>query len=279
MRSFYLLMIIGLVLTLSACSSKSDVTSPEIISAPGNTIAQDWGNYGLNFDPATQKVEIIYEREASGHFEITSYLNPPACGGAGCITASFVAWDPVNLILTYSVTITNPTAWTPSDVRMIFYWLGGRKIVNADSYTRSFVGTTEPFIAFGKANPNRTFPGGAAITETVQIYWPPASPFTVWFKVSAYLWLNCQDPYEINGMFQTGDLFVSGGNATIGCNVLDWQNNVNAVAIDTTLITGGFTFLGFVGGTLADEHFQHNRNRSRFLQMPGYRSITKSAEL
>ena len=249
MRSLYVLMILVLFLTLSACSSSPDVTTPDSPAMPDEGIAQDWGTYGLQFDPATEEVEIIYDREAAIHYNIAGYLNPPACGGPGCITAAFVAWDPVAQIVTFNVSITNPTPWTPSDVRMIFYWLGGREIVNADSFTRAFVGSIEPFIAFGKANPNRTFPGAGTITETVQIYWPPLSPFTIWFHVSAWVWIGCRDPYEINGMFQTGDLYPSGGAATIGCHVLDWQSDVTSVSIDTTVINGGVSFLANVGVT------------------------------
>ncbi|MFH1515783.1 MAG: hypothetical protein ABIG42_10040 [bacterium] len=243
MRFFKLFIPLVTLILISACSSNGAVI-PDKTSVPlSEQIVQDWGTYGLSFDPDSQEIDILYDRESSVHYDITAFLNPPACGGLGCITASLINWNPATLVATFNVTITNPSAWTPSDVRMIFYNLGGREIVNVDSYTKAFVGTIEPFIAFGKANPNRTFPAGAAITETVKIYWPPMSPFVVWFKVSAWLWLNCQDPYEINNQFQAGTLTPNGGSATIGCQVLDWQNNVTGVTIDTTPITGGVTAL------------------------------------
>ncbi|MFH1515556.1 MAG: hypothetical protein ABIG42_08870 [bacterium] len=248
MRTFIFFIIFLPVLAFSACSSNSAVTPSDSPNPSDEMIAKNLGNFGLQFDPETGDIEILYDRGSSVHYEVTTYLNPPACGGSGCISATLNSWNPVTLVASFSVSITNPTAWTPSDTRMIFYNLGGRKIVNADSFTRAFVGTIEPFIAFGKANPNRTLPGGGTATETVDIYWPPMSPFTIWFRVSTWLWLNCQDPYEINSQFQTGTLKPSSGSAVIGCTVLDWQNNVTGVKIDTTPITGGVTPLAFLAG-------------------------------
>ncbi len=243
MRKFYLLLILLPALLIGSCSSSNTVTPEDSFVAISDEVMQDWGNYSLMFDPETQDVEVVYERDSANHFEISSFLNPPACSGAGCITATLVAWNPVTFIAKFNVTITNPSAWTPSDIRLIFYNLGGKDIANADSYTNAYVGSVEPFIAFAKAIPNRQFAGGGAVTETVDIYWPPASSFFTFFKVSAWLWLNCRDPYEINSMFQSGTLTTSGGSATIGCNVFDWQNNVTGVTIDTTPITGGVTNL------------------------------------
>ena len=150
MRGIIIFLFLLPVFMLSACSSSNVVTPTDYPTPPNEQIAQDWGDYGLTFDPTTGEVEITYDREASAHFEITNYLKPPACGGAGCITATLNSWDTVTHIASFDVTITNPSAWTPSDIRMIFYNLGIKKIVNADSFTKSFVGTIEPFIAFGK---------------------------------------------------------------------------------------------------------------------------------
>jgi len=55
-----------------------------------------------------------------------------ACGGAGCITATLVVWNPVTFIARFNMTIIHPSAWTPSDIRMIFYNLGGKEIANFD---------------------------------------------------------------------------------------------------------------------------------------------------
>ncbi|MBU1023860.1 hypothetical protein KKB99_06225, partial [bacterium] len=131
-------------LFMSACSSNSAVTPQDNPIPSRDNIAQDWGNYTLSFDPQTSDVKIEYDRDVSIHYEVTSFLAPPACGGGGCITATLNSWNPVTYIASFSVAITNPSAWTPSDVRMIFYGLGTKEIANADSYTRSFVGTIEP---------------------------------------------------------------------------------------------------------------------------------------
>jgi len=74
------------------------------------------------------------------------------------------------------------------------------------------------------------------------------SPFGLSFKVSAWLWLNCRDPYQIDWMYQTGNLYPSGGSATIGCYVRDWQNDVSTVSVDTTPFNGGVTFLAHAIG-------------------------------
>ena len=247
----YLIFLVFLpLLIMSACSSNNGATPVDSPAPSDEDVMQDWGNYTLTFDPETLDVQIEYDRENAFHFEITSYLNPPACGGSGCILATLTSWNPVTFIASFDVQITNPSPYTPSDVRMIFHSLGLKEIANADSYTREFVGSIEPFIAFGKANPNRIFPGGTSITETIDLYWPPMTPFGVNFKVGAWLWINCKDPYEINWMYQTGDLYPGGGAATIGCRVLDWQADVTSVVVDTMPITGGTTSLTWAGGTL-----------------------------
>jgi len=209
---------------------------------------QDWGSFALKFNPDSGEIGIDYGRETASHMDVSAYLTPPACGGSGCVSATLMAWDAVNSIASFNVTIKNPTPWAASDVRMIFYNLGGKDITNPDSYIKSFVPTISPFIAFAKANLNRVFPGNAAVTEKINIYWPAGSSFYIYFKVSAWLWLNCKDPYEINNMFQNGKLTPFGGNATIGCDVLDWQNDVTGAMIDTTPITGGVTNLAHGAG-------------------------------
>ena len=248
----FLIVAIALVMLFAVGCSSGKIVTPEgdAFQTSGEKAHADWGSYELYFNPGTGDTSIIYDRESSGHIDVTAWLEPPACGGPGCVAATLVGWNPATNVATFNVTITNPTPWAASDIRMIFYKLGGKDIVNADSYTKSFMTSIQPFIAYAKALPNRLFPGAGAVTETIQIYWPPMSSFSIYFKVSAWLWLNCQDPYEINGMFQNGKLTPGGGNATIGCNVLDWQNNVNSVSIDTTPITGGVTNLANVAGNL-----------------------------
>lgn len=248
MRVFYLFLFLLPVFMLSACSSSNVVTPTDSPAPSDEQIAQNWGDYELSFDPSSGDVDIIYKRQSSIHYDVSSFLSPPACGGSGCITATLINWDALTNIASFDVTIENPSAWTPSDVRMIFYNLGIKEIANPDSYTSSFVGTIEPFIAFGKAIINRQFPTGDSFTETVDIYWPPMSPFTLDFKVSAWLWLNCQDPYEINGMYQSGDLYPSGGFADIGCYVDDWQMNVTSVSVDATPINGGVNYMANPSG-------------------------------
>ena len=248
MRTFYLFLILLPVFMLSACSSSNVVTPTDTPVPADEQIAQNWGDYGLTFDPSTGDVDIEYKRESSIHYEISTFLKPPACGGSGCITATLNSWDVITHIASFDVTIENPSAWTPSDVRMIFYNLGIKEIANADSYTRAYVGTIEPFIAFGKSVLNRQFAAGTSITETVDIYWPPMSPFTLDFKVTAWLWLNCKDPYEINGMYQSGDLYPTGGFANVGCYVDDWQMNVTTVSVDATPINGGVNYMANPSG-------------------------------
>ena len=218
MRSVIITLMFLMACLLSACSSSNIVTTPEP-SQPGSASdegAQCWGDFALKFDPGTQDMEVLYNRSADVHFEITTFLNPPSCGGGGCVTATLNSWNPATFIASFNVTITNPTNLSPSDVRMVFYNLGGKKIANADSFTRCMVGSIEPFIAYSKMAANRVFPPNGAVTETIDIYWPPASSFFIFFRVSAWLWLNCQDPYEINGMYQNGAITPGGGTADIG---------------------------------------------------------------
>jgi hypothetical protein len=214
----------------------------------GNNIL---GVYGFEFDEKSMTVTTLEMREAGAHFDVTAWVMPPACGGVGCLTYSITAWDPINRILDLNATLQNPTNLTAYDARLIFRFMIMRSIVNVDSYTPNFVpvGEINPFIAFAKASPTRTFgPSPTAITETVKIHWPVGAGGFIINVVEGCWPGHCAEPYEINTIGTTGPIY-PGGSTTISCNVLDWQSDVAWVRVDTTPITGGWTNLTNTSGT------------------------------
>ena len=203
---------------------------------------ESWGAYNMTIDPMAGKIEITPDRETMYHFNVTNYMS--LCTG-GCFSFRIVGI--VGTVLEIEMTIKNPVKITAYDVRIIFTKLNGKTVVNPDSYTDLFdppstPETINPFIAFRKEDPNRMFPQSPGFDkETVFIDFPPgASAATSWI-IDASAPSNCGDPYEVNDMQYSGNLTPSGGLGTISCVVLDHQDDVSAVIVDTTPLNGGFS--------------------------------------
>jgi len=223
----------------------NEVDHPEEAIQGGNII----GVYGFEFDEEAVALYPVPLRDLEMHVNVTSWLMPPGCGGVGCLKYNLVSWDPVNRILGLNADIENPTNLTAYDVRLVFQHFILRQVLNVDSYTNNFdpAANINPFIAFSKASTSRQFGALATITEVVKIHWPLGSGGFMLNIVEAMWPGHCYEPYEINNISTTGPI-VGAATTDVFCDVLDWQNDVAVVTIDTTPITGGTTNMTYVSG-------------------------------
>jgi len=129
-----------------------------------------------------------------------------------------------------------------SDVRLIFTDITEitypQKLNNLDGLTTAIGGQARSFLAFKKSDPDRFFNPYDVDTVTAHIRFPPGSPLFINFKLTAWLWQHCGDPYEISNIKQDGFLFEHYGSSTISCQVKNWQNDVSAVTLYCASITG-----------------------------------------
>ncbi len=247
-RKTYLLIIpvfIILVLNMGCSGSNSPVApsddSPVSASAETNNEILYSGRMIIPQD-FTGEIKSIEDKETMLNMNITGYL-ASWCPG-GCFT--FQIFDVVGTVLHIELEIENPTALQAYDVRLIYIGLYGKQVLNPDSYTDLFVKPgIRPFTAFAKENPDRNFPVSpdAFDTELLLLDIPPGAPGYVDYMITASFPNQTYEPYEINSMYAGMGLTPSGGSAEIGCYVLDHQDDVNSVIIDTTVLTGAVTNL------------------------------------
>ena len=109
----------------SGCSgansgSASPVDNPAIPSPDkeAQTGRMLWGVWQFTFDESTNELAAIPLREASAHFNVTPFLQPPNC--TDCLKTKVNSFDTVTRILDVDVTLRNPTMMTGFDVRGMY---------------------------------------------------------------------------------------------------------------------------------------------------------------
>ena len=229
-------------LSLTGCSSQNRMPNAPDMQSGEQSNHDSWGAYEMFIDTDAKTIEIIPDRETMFHFNVTSYMS--MCPG-GCFTFRIV--NIVGTVLEIEMTLKNPVKLNAYDVRIIFTRLYGKTVMNPDSYTDLFdppstPETINPFIAFRREDPDRRFPESpSSDTETLFIDFPPGTPSSASWIIDASFPANCGEPYEINNMNFSGRLTPSGGTGIISCVVLDHQDNITSVTVDTTPITGGIS--------------------------------------
>ena len=231
------------------------------VELPGNPISQQvvssdrllWGMWDLCFNPDRLTVSGNPRRTVQTHFNITPLFQPPYCDD--CVTIVLNSFNPVTRMLDVDLTLKNPYPVSGYDVRTIVYTNDdGPLLYNADDWTELFdiPGGYEinPFRAYAKGESGRVFSDGASHSENFLIYVPdPPNWPTAIFAVDASLPGNCEEPYSIDSVTQTGTLFnFKGSTVNLQAEVYDWQINVGEVALKAPEITGEefspFTHLG-----------------------------------
>jgi hypothetical protein len=239
------------LLAIAGCGSTSENPTAPQIQDTTSSAHQSWGAYDMIIDLENESIEIVPNREIMYHFNINGYLG--LCDG-GCF--KFWITDINGTVLTIDMQMENPVALDGYDVRIIFTHLNGKTVLNPDSYTNlwdpsSTPENANPFIAFMKSDPLRHFNASPSSDKQILLldFPPGASAATTWI-IDASHPSNCLDVYEINSMEFTGDLTPTGGSGIISCKVLDHQDDIEYVAADTVVLTGGIIMLDYVGAEM-----------------------------
>ena len=236
-------------ISISGCSSNpNNSLTPKLptqktsLDLPDLKIFESDDNYRIlsniwtmHFDVKNQKIEIIENRQNSGHWNVKRFMPAPI--------VNINHYNPTNGILDIDVTLTNTTELDAYDVRLIVYTDNyGIRLVNPDNWTSLFDipggASINPFKAYAKAEQKRVFKGlGTQHKENLQIYFPSGSK-SVEFAIDASWPSSCLEPYAIKD-FTHDKLYDSlNASAHILLKVNDWQNDVNDVRFYCPSITG-----------------------------------------
>ncbi len=201
--------------------------------------------YECVYDPKTGEIDIAQDRSEQLHANVSSQVLPPNC--ADCLKMKVVNVDFPNKIYDVNVTLKNPTEITAYDVRGIPF-IGNpadpRELLNADSYTTlhddSNPADRNPFKMFNTDIAGHAFPGGTSGTVQFKLHFPAPSNFNIKFAIDISFPSNCKEPYQIEDPQVMGELDTSGNaQATVSCDVHDWQDNVEKVSLDISPLQDG----------------------------------------
>jgi len=242
----FVILAVLMAIISTGCSGGKNIASPELeasYGSPPGSLADNgrvmWAVFDFLIDPDTLDVQILSPREASPHYNVTSFLLPPNC--SDCVKISVIGVDFIQHIYSIKVILRNPTLLDGYDVRgtIRFFSFDKRELMNPDDYTKVFDDSMppdiNPFKAFAKTEPKRKFASGASWSEQFDIRFPPPPNFLVNYVVDASWPSNQKEPYEITDQSADGELDELGMNeVTVSCNVRDWQNDVEYVRLDLT---------------------------------------------
>ncbi len=184
----------------------------------------------MNLDDGTVEFN---NRTGDFYMDVTPYVG------------SYFSWEITYFnppYLTIKMTLTNPTLLTVYDVCIVFDELYGKTIPNPDLYTDIFEPyDINPAIQFRKESPIRAFPP-MEDTEYFGLKYPGGSALVDFFII-AHLGGNTGGVRDMS-CYSLGWFFPDGGSAveTIVWPI-DYQDDVSIVVADTTVFTGGFTYL------------------------------------
>ena len=249
-----ILLLIGF--SLGCSGTVGNPAQPEGLNIPAfpqrdsnsNSQRQLWGMWDIYLDTENLVATAVPARDIQAHFNITQMVTPPACND--CIKLIVNSFDPVTRILDVDVTLRNPSSMSARDVRGILYYFDkyGHELTNYDDCTTYWLlpdsNPYNPFKAFAKDQPKRTFAGLAQYTEKYLIYIPiPPDYSHITYAVDASWPGNCREPYSIENFIQENDLYdYYGSKCQVSVDVLDWQNDVDAVQI----FAPNIVYLGYV---------------------------------
>ncbi len=236
MRPIIFLSLVVLALMVAGCSGSSNVpttpqsdSSPEQIANTNNNDLAILASGTMNLDDGTIEAR---EHSASAYMDVTGIVG----SNFSFTIDNFIPPDIVKITLK----INNISIWTVYDVCIVFENLYGKTVLNPDSYMDIFgPWDLDPFIAFRKDNPNRSFPPGID-TEPLEIKYPGGSAMVDYFII-ADLAGNTGGVLALSDWNVSGQLTPTGGNATIYVTAQDHQQDVSGVYADTSALTGGVT--------------------------------------
>ncbi|MFH1675651.1 MAG: hypothetical protein ABIC40_01415, partial [bacterium] len=164
-----------------------------------------WGIFDLAFDPATNEMKAIENREILGHLNVTKFMQPPNC--STCLVFQVLGVDPK--IFHLKATIYNPfpkiSGYDPRlimDAGVSGYGLSDPDTGLPDGYTElwnTWGETRNPFIAFAKDQPQRKVLPLSSHTRIFDVsYTDVAGGFKIKdirIILDACTPVNCPEPY------------------------------------------------------------------------------------
>jgi len=204
-----------------------------------------WGAFRFYIDADNQIVEVVPDRLADPHFNVTSYVKPPACDD--CVTIVMKNFDKVTRIAEVEVTLRNPTEITGYDVRGILLLNdAGFDIKNADGWTQVYddgkAPYFNPFKRFAKSIEFGAFAAGESFFETYMIYIPKPPKYSelVYVVDAIYPKNSFREPYDIAGEQVDGPLYTDGSNTvTLTVWVFDRNDDALKVTVECPQIFDG----------------------------------------
>jgi len=197
-----------------------------------------WGAFKFYIDPDNLSVEVIADRAADPHVNVTQYAIPPACDD--CLKIKMKSFNTETRIGEMEVTLRNPTTFTGYDVRGILLLNdAGHDIKNPDGWTSVFDDGAPPFFnpfkRFAKLNDFGAFPPGESYSETYMVYIPkPPNYAAIKYVIDAVWPKNAfREPYNITGEQVDGSFYTDGSNTvTLTAWVFDRNDDTLKVTIE-----------------------------------------------
>jgi hypothetical protein len=234
-------LILIIIICLAGCSQRSDrdITSNDLsnIGISDNSELENRNHtcdyWQMDIADASNPSGIEIPRSLQIHRNVTPFLPAPVI-----LVTSF---NPFTEIFDVTVTITNPYPIDVYDVRLIVFTNNSTEyLLNPDDYTTLWDMPSgdwlNPFYAFSKDQPNRTFHGMTQQSGNLRIYLPQGSgPITI--AVDASIPSNCEEPYTIENFSQGILLSEVDSETDVGVTVLDWQNDTEQVLLCCPAIT------------------------------------------
>jgi len=219
---------------LLSCSSNNPA-SPDTVSElqSQHTVQSNhtlWGIYTIGLDLEQMKVisEPMPLRSVEWHYNMTHFLQPPHCDD--CFAIEIIDFNLAQKYIVADVTIKNPSNLDAYDVRGIFmHAQPGWDVTNADAYTDLWdIGTStgiNPFRAFAKTVPYRTFGPQSEHSETYEITFPDEAQFLqIQYAIDVSWPDNCEEPYSFSNIDVSSTVDeLNGGQVNISFNAHDWQ--------------------------------------------------------
>ncbi|MCD6216319.1 peptidoglycan DD-metalloendopeptidase family protein [bacterium] len=225
---------------LVASGNGNEIPAPndlELIVEENNSNRQILGAWQVTLDVDSLNATVNPVRNADQHWDGTPYATP--------VFVTINSYDRATHVADVDVTITNPLQYHKNvyDVRLIIITDEiGHSMRNPDNWTELWddlgIGlSSNPFKAYNKHLPNRSFHAGTESTENVLVYCPEDN-YDITIKIDVSYPGNCEEPYEIKNFQQEPLPSILESTAWIQVDVHDWQNDVNEVKLQCPDITG-----------------------------------------
>jgi len=226
--------IIGLA--CSNGSSTSPLTAPDLTSqsiAPKNHVA--WGVFDLVLDTETGSAQIVWDRGADAHLNVTKKVQSPVC--PDCVVVMNPYYNSQTHRFTVTVSFKNPTQLTGFDVRGVISDPGGDKyLANADGITDVW-GNPMQYKAIN-VDAERTFGPGETHERLFDFYLPGGENFqTLTYIIDASYPDYVEEPCAEEGY---SDPVVNNNFSTtfLRCRIWDHQGDLVSVIADMMPLGG-----------------------------------------